>query len=130
MKTSSQSSGSSWWRAALRPALIRSLVWGAVAGGLAALVRYRLIQLDYFRNTCDVDVMPSWCWPRYVIIWSFNNYVFAIVSVALGVWALLQPFRRSVALGAVVFGAVGLVLYNAEPASLGLVLGLIALARD
>ena len=130
MKTSSQSSGLSRWRVAVGPVLIRGLVWGAVAGGLGALIRYRLIQPDYFRNTCDVDVMPSWCWPRYVIIWSFNNYVFAIVSVALGAWTLLQPFRLGVALGAIVFGAAGLALYDAEPASLGLVLGLIALARN
>jgi hypothetical protein len=93
-------------------------------------VRYGLIQPEFFRNACDPESMPGWCWPRQIVVLASDNWLFGVASFALGVWAVLRPSScRGAALAAVVIGAVGLALYDAEFASVGLVFGLIAAAR-
>jgi hypothetical protein len=118
------------WRTIFGPAVVRALVWGGVAGGIAAAVRYGLIDLNFFRKACDGDTMPLWCRPRQAIMLAFDAYVFGGISVVFGLYALVKPERTRSAMIAVVFGAIGLALYNAGPASLGLVFGLAVVARE
>lgn len=117
------------WRSAIGADLTRAILWGAVAGAVGAAVRYGLIEARFFRSACDVDSMPTWCWPRFILIWTFNNWLLGSASAALGAWALIRPRRRGVALAAIVLGATGLALYDADLASVGLVLGLISVSR-
>ena len=112
------------------PAVVRALVWGSVAGAIAAAIRYGLIDLDFFRKACDGDTMPLWCRPRQGIMLAFDVYVFGGISVVCGLYGLAKPERSRAAMIAVVFGAIGLALYNAGPAALGLVFGLAVIARD
>lgn len=120
----------SGWRTIFGPSVVRALVWGGAAGGIAAAVRYGLIDLNFFRKACDGDTMPLWCRPRQAIMLAFDVYVFGGISVVLGFYALVKPERTRAAMIAVVFGAIGLALYNAGPASLGLVFGLAVVARE
>jgi hypothetical protein len=111
--------------------LARALAWGAVAAALSAAVRYGVVELEFFRRACGDDLaLPLWCWPRKLLIMTFDAWVFGALSVLCAAFALLRPDRVRVATAAVVFGAIGVTLYNAGPASVGLVLGLATLARE
>lgn len=107
----------------------RALAWGGFAGAVAAAIRFGVIELDFFRRTCEAP-LPLWCWPRQVLALGADNWIYGFVSLALGVYAVLTPRGTGTAFAAVVIGAVGLALYNAGPASVGLVFGLAALARE
>jgi len=106
----------------------RAILWGALAGAIAAAIRFGMIELDLFRQACEAP-LPLWCWPREVLARAADNWMYGTASLALGVYVLLRPQRTGVALAAVVVGAIGLALYNAGPASVGLVFGLATLAR-
>lgn len=112
----------------LNPSVKRALLWAAVAGAIAAAIRFGMVELDFFRASCEAP-LPLWCWPRQVLIVAADRWIYGTVSLALGAYVLLKPDRTCVALGAVVLGAIGLALYNAGPASVGLVFGLATLAR-
>jgi hypothetical protein len=117
-------------RTMFSPAVVRALVWGGAAGAIAAAVRYGLIDLDFFRKACDGDTMPLWCRPRQAITLAADAYVFGGISVVCGLYGLVKPGWTRAATIAVVFGAMGLALYNAGPAALGLVFGLAVIARE
>lgn len=118
------------WRTIFSPAVVRALVWGGVAGAIAAGLRYGFIDLTFFRKACDGDTMPLWCWPRQAITMASDAYVFGGISVACGLYGLVKSERTPAAMIAVIFGAIGLALYDAGPASLGLVFGLVVVARE
>lgn len=115
-------------RALLTPGVRRALLWGVIAGAIAAAIRFGLIELDFFRARCEPP-FPWWCWPRYLLSQAADHWVYGAVSLALGVYAVVRPTRSAVALAAVIVGALGLGLYDAGPASVGLALGLVTLAR-
>jgi hypothetical protein len=115
-------------RAEIGLGVTRALLWGGLAGALAAAIRFGVIEFEFFRTTCE-DPLPLWCWPRQVLIFAFDRWMFGAVSLGLGLYAVLKPGRTDAALAAVVVGAIGLALYNAGPASIGLVFGLVTLAR-
>jgi hypothetical protein len=115
-------------RTLLTPGVKRALLWGGIAGAIAAAIRFGMIELDFFRARCDPP-FPLWCWPRYILAQAADRWVYGAVSLAFGVYAVVRPMRSGVALAAVIVGAVGLALYDAGPASVGLVLGLAVLAR-
>jgi hypothetical protein len=115
-------------RALLTPGVRRALLWGAVAGAIAAAIRFGMIEADFFRARCEPP-FPWWCWPRYLLAQAADRWVYGAVSLAFGVYAVVRPSRSAVALVAVIVGAMGLALYDAGPASVGLALGLATLAR-
>jgi hypothetical protein len=114
--------------ALLSPAVKRALVWGGIAGAAAAAIRFGMIELEFFRRACEAP-LPLWCWPRQALSLAADRWVYGAVSLAFGMYALIRPERTSVALAAVIVGAIGLALYDAGPASVGLVFGLATLAR-
>lgn len=61
---------------------------------------------------------------------AFDVYIFGGISVVFGLYGLVKPERTRAAMIAVLFGAIGLALYNADAASLGLVFGLAVVARE
>lgn len=114
--------------ALLSPGVRHALIWGGVAGAIAAAIRFGMIELEFFRRTCEAP-LPLWCWPRQVLSLAADRWVYGAVSLAFGIYALLRPERAGVALAAVIVGAIGLALYDAGPAAVGLVFGLATLAR-
>ncbi|MGE5539436.1 MAG: hypothetical protein ACM30I_12530 [Gemmatimonas sp.] len=111
--------------------LLHALVWAAIAAAVSALVRYGVVELEYFRRVCGDDTaLPAWCWPRQILIMVIDWWVPGVVTVVCGLYALMRPERQAVAAAAVILGAIGVALYNAGPASVGLVLGLATLARE
>lgn len=109
--------------------VVRALLWGGIAGAIAAAIRYGVIELEFFRSRCD-EPMPLWCLPRQAVIVAADRWMIGGLSLALGLYGLFRPARQGVALAAVIAGAAGLALYDADPASVGLVLGLATLARE
>jgi hypothetical protein len=116
-------------RALLSPGVKRALLWGGLVGAIAAAIRFGVIELDFFRARCEAP-LPLWCWPRQVLALAADRWMYGAVSLALGIYVLLKPARTGIALAAVILGAIGLALYNAGPASVGLVFGLVTLARS
>lgn len=111
--------------------LAMALTWGIVAAIVSAGVRFGIVELEFFRRVCGDDLaLPLWCWPRQLLIMVFDNWVFGALSLLCALYALMRPERTRMATAAVILGAIGLALYNAGPASVGLVIGLVTLARE
>jgi hypothetical protein len=116
---------------ALGRPLATALAWGIVTALVSAALRYGLVEHEFFRRACGDDLaLPLWCWPRQILLMVFDWWVFGALSILCALYALARPDRIRVATAAVVFGVIGVALYNAGPASVGLVLGLATLARD
>ncbi|HTI87053.1 MAG TPA: hypothetical protein VL966_10655 [Alphaproteobacteria bacterium] len=111
--------------------LATALGWAIVATLVSIAIRFGIVEHEFFRRVCGDDLaLPLWCWPRQVMIMVFDWWVFGALSVLCALYALVRPDSLRVATAAVIFGAIGVALYNAGPASVGLVLGLTTLARE
>jgi len=100
---------------------------GAAVGAAYGL-RIGLIEPEAFGHLCAGSVGPWWCLPRGLLIAALHTGVLGAGAVALGAVATLGR-RRGVAVAAAMLGAAGLVLYDAEPGAVGLLLGALVLAR-
>ena len=96
------------------------------AAALAA--RFFVVEPRGAELVCSGLDAPAWCPIRTALVPVFTFQVFGLVSLLAGAFAVL---RRSAAWGAaaLLFGAAGMVLYNVEMASVGTILGLIAVTR-
>lgn len=103
---------------------LAALVAAVTAAALAA--RYQIIQPADAALACQSATAPWWCGLRAGLVALFPWSGFGWVSVAAGVLALAWRPAGGLALCA---GAAGLVLYDAETAAVGVVLGLIAVSR-
>jgi hypothetical protein len=111
--------------------LANALAWGIVAAILSAGVRYGVVELEFFRRACGDDLaLPLWCWPRQIAMMAADRWVYGALGLLLALIALVKPERTRIATAAIILSAVGVVLYNAGPASVGLVLALATLARE
>jgi len=91
-------------------------------------VRSHLIEQNDLGFFCDSGGTTLTCKIRWLIVQSFHHFGIGYFSFFLG---LLAVVTRSglVALGASVLGVAGLVLYNADYAAVGFLLGVLTLAR-
>ena len=99
-----------------------------VASAAATAVRYGLIERDDVGPVCDALSAPAWCTLRMLVIQGFLNDVYGRASVALAALAL---WRRS-AIGAwlaVAVGTWGMVLYTFTWSGVGVLGGVMTLAR-
>lgn len=104
-------------------------IW-IVAAVLAAalLARYAWIEPAHIGYLCNASNGPWWCTLRRALILSFAFNGLGYASLILGVLALIVRWR-SIALLALCFGVSGVVLYCYEFAAVGLLLGVLTLAR-
>lgn len=109
--------------------MFKALVWAAIAVAAGVGIRYGMVDLNFFRNACQADVLPWWCQPRQIVISVTNLWIPGGISVVCAVYGLVKPEPTRAALLAVIFGAIGIVLYNADLASIGFVFGLLTIAR-
>ena len=116
----------------ITPLRRRALLWAALGIGFGLAYRYLVVQQHWIGHLCDPGDGPWWCGPRTGLILFFQYSGFGILAMLAGVLALWRGQGRGqgwaiyTALGA---GGAGLVLYNAETAGIGFVMGLIAALR-
>ncbi|GAA0600153.1 hypothetical protein [Caenispirillum bisanense] len=106
-------------------------VAAAVAAVLAValLARFLMVEPRGASLMCASEQAAWWCPLRSALVPVFQWYVFGIVSVVAGLVGLVFG-GRAWGVAALCAGAAGLVLYNAEPAAVGFVLGLIVVTRQ
>lgn len=116
---------------ATSPCPVRYLPWAllVLAGlGAALYLRYGLIQSTPIGLSCQADSAPWYCAPREALV-QFNMLAgWSFAALLGGGLALLTRWRLAIAIG-LLAGSMGLVLYNAGPAGMGLLLSLAALLR-
>ncbi len=105
-------------------AILLVLLTVAAAMGL----RYQLVEPAAVGLLCDPGTGPWWCSLRAVAIGLFGSGLIGLASVVAAVLAHALD-RRGLALVALVTGAAGLVLYNADAAAAGFVIGLLRAIR-
>lgn len=112
----------------ITPLRRRALLWAVAGIGFGLAYRYLVVQQHWIGHLCDPGNGPWWCGPRTGLILFFQYSGFGILAVLAGAYALWrgQGWAIYTALGA---GGAGLVLYNAETAGIGFVMGLIAALR-
>jgi len=101
----------------------------AAVFALALAARFGMMEPRGAGLLCRSAAAPGWCTLRGLLLPLFTVQAFGIASLAAGAFAAVR-FRRGWAVPALLFGAAGMVLYNVEAASLGTILGLIALFRE
>ena len=106
------------------------LTWTAVAAvlGLALALRYLLVEPHAMGHLCDLGDGPWWCYFRLAVILTFSIGGLGFVSLGAGIVSLFRR-SRTAAVAAMLVGTAGLVLYNADSAAIGFLLGMIQLAR-
>ena len=115
-----------------RRRLIRVLAW---AGGLCAVaIAFRFLVIEYqpVATICLESSPPWWCAVREAIIKTFNSDAVGMISLGLGLVALLlgrRPADAIFAIAAVILAAPSIVLYSADFAVPALLLGLLRLLR-
>jgi hypothetical protein len=114
----------------LRPA-IRWRLWlifGVVVLGLAFIARYLWIEPSTMGLACAALPTPQWCRWREGVILIHQANGWGLAALAGGIAAIVLRWRWTVALG-LAAGLIGLVLYNAGLAAVGLLLALLRLLR-
>jgi len=96
------------------------------AAALAA--RFFVIEPRGAELVCSGLDAPGWCPIRKALVPVFGFQVFGVVSLLAGAFAVLRR-RAAWGIAALLFGAAGMVLYNVELASVGTILGLVAVTR-
>jgi hypothetical protein len=109
------------------------VIWAAavaVAAAVAAAMafRYQVVEPAAVGLVCDAGGGPWWCGLRAVVIALFSNGALGLASLVAGLLAHVLD-RRWLALVALVAGAAGLVLYNADTGAAGFVIGLLHAVR-
>jgi hypothetical protein len=94
----------------------------------AMALRYRVIEPSAVGLVCDPGTGPWWCGARAAVIVLFGSGLIGLASVVTGVLAHVLD-RRWLATVALVAGSAGLVLYNADMAAAGFVVGLLRAVR-
>lgn len=109
---------------------IRILAWLALASVLvmAMLIRYRLIEPAAVAQACDAGSRVWACGIRRLAILTFDHQQLSYLAVAGSILALLTR-SASIAWLTAAVSAVGLVWYCFEPCAVGLVIGVLVLAR-
>ena len=111
-----------------RKATVRIAVSVVMALAIAAGVRYAIIEPAGLAHLCGAPGAPWWCVPRALAAAVLGAGVLGFGAIGAGVLAILT--RRSAwALAAACLGAAGLVLYAVATGAVGLLLGLLVLAR-
>jgi hypothetical protein len=113
--------------------LAAGFIWAAavaVAAAVAAAMafRYQVVEPAAVGLVCDAGGGPWWCGLRAVVIALFSNGALGLASLVAGLLAHVLD-RRWLALVALVAGAAGLVLYNADTGAAGFVIGLLHAVR-
>ncbi|MDE1172945.1 MAG: hypothetical protein PW790_04610 [Parvibaculaceae bacterium] len=108
--------------------VVRWLFAGALALGLGLAIRYGFIQSREVGQICIAAAPPGWCGLTH-LLWAVSHY--SIWGVPALIAALFGFFRgsKTALFIALLLGLLGLGLYNADIASLALIITLLCLPR-
>ncbi len=99
----------------------------------AQLVRFLIVEPPAFQHACDPAPWTGWCLGRSLLIQTFATQGLGWLSLAAGIVALCAARGSRLGLRAaqvaLASGAAGLVLYCFEPATVGVLLAAVSLAR-
>jgi len=109
-------------------AVIRIAASVAIALAIAAGVRYAVIEPAGLAHLCGAPGAPWWCAPRALAAAVLDAGALGFGAIGAGVLASLTR-RSGWAFAAACLGAAGLVLYAVVTGAVGLLLGLLVLAR-
>lgn len=111
-----------------RGTLVAGVVALAAALAVAWAARYVLVENTPLGHACEAGESSFRCTVRFAVNEGFRTIVPGVLAVAAGTWCLWRPgplpFVATLALA-----GLGLLLFNAWPAGLALVLAILALAR-
>ena len=110
------------------PLPARATLMAVAALGLAAALRFLLVERPELTWACQSLAPPWWCPLRLAAIEVVRFGLFGFMALVAGLLALWRG-RLLHALFAVTCGAAGLILYVPEPAAGGLLLGALAMVR-
>jgi hypothetical protein len=99
-----------------------------MALAIAAGVRYAIIEPTGLAHLCGAPGAPWWCAPRALAAAILDAGALGFGAIGAGILAILTRLSRW-ALAAACLGAAGLVLYAVAMGAVGLLLGLLVLAR-
>ena len=111
-----------------RRAAITIAALGAVSLGLAAYLRYQLVEPATVGLVCDAGAMTPVCIIRRVFIGVFVWNGFGGAALVAAVLALVRPSNILIG-AAVIAGFLGVVLYNTQLSALALALLPLVFAR-
>jgi hypothetical protein len=111
-----------------RSRILSWLVAGAAILALALALRYLLIEPHAIGIACADDNAPGWCTARQGIVMMHIWKIWGSLGLAGGVLAIAFGWRWAIWLG-LSMSLMGLVLYNSDFASVGLMLTLLRLPR-
>jgi hypothetical protein len=115
-----------------RRSLRRGLIWAGVICALMIAFKYLVVEQPAVSALCESDAPAWWCTIREMIIRLFYPRIPGIASLVCGIIALLLGGHRTArrwAVAAVILAAPSIVLWGADYAAPGFVLGLIRLLR-
>lgn len=101
------------WRATAP--IVPALALAVLMVGLAWVIRYQFVEPEYLGNACEAANQALWwCPPRTAFVIFTRGHGFGLTAIALAAATLLAParFAFSLAIGTMVFGGLGLLLYD------------------
>lgn len=101
----------------------------AASFALACALRFGVVEPEALAHVCGAPGAPWWCALRAGVIAAFASGALALACGVAAVAATLVRSRRW-ALAAACLGVAGLILFSYESGALGLLAGLLVLARD
>lgn len=109
----------------------RLFLWAGVGVGtlgVALALRHLVIEPHAIGMACAADITPWWCAPRQAVVMMHIWEVWGWAGLVGGVLGLVFRWRWAIWLG-FVMSLMGLVLYNADLAAVGLMLTCLRLPR-
>jgi len=101
----------------------------AVVAGLTLVARYTLIEPMAFVAACERQQAPqALCLLREGLVILFVKNILGMASTVFGVWSTITR-TRALAVAAIALGAMSVILFRFDAAFIGIVLGLLVLAR-
>ena len=98
--------------------------------GLTLLARYTLIEPMAFVAACEREQAPwALCLLREALVVLFVQNILGMGSTVLGVWSSITR-TRGLAVAAIAMGGMSVILFRFDAAFIGIVLGLLVLARS
>lgn len=111
------------------PIRLKDLMWPAITLVVALVLRYAVVEVTEFAQTCDVSPWSGWCAPRTaLLVITFGNQMLGWTALALG---LIATFTRSraLAIAGLSLGVAGMTLFSFEPATAAVLASALVLVR-